>query len=428
MKFIDTIKLSTRALLRQKIRTMLTSFAVFIGIFLIILMVSGTMGGSKILTDQFTSNFDLRNITVLPSGSGFGSFSGPKVQEEEAKPITPAVVKDIEGIDHVIKVQEIITLTGKNLQLEGQEKPLKGIIGAGFDLNSEDQYVKEVKAGEVRDLADDEALITYKVADAYGVDPKDIVGKKISLKNDTSSFLSSKVNDPGKIYEFTVVGVIDVGSQQVNFMTSSKKAALMQAERGGFPTVDDYLTKIGYDELFITTTNENITKDVAKQIRDKGYNATTIEEVLTIFSTITGTIQIVFSMFGIIALIVASIGIINTMIMSVYERTKEIGVMKAIGASKGNIRGLFLTEAAFIGFIGGVLGLVVSLLLMALIEYILVTYVFPAQNLDIKKVFITPLWLMIGPVAFSTFIGMVAGVYPAFRASNLKPVDALRYE
>jgi putative ABC transport system permease protein len=334
----------------------------------------------------------------------------------------------ISDIDGVTKVQGIILLNGKTIQIEGQEKPIKNVFGSGFDLTSGDKYLQEIKAGEVRELKDDEALLNYKISDAYKISPQDMIGKKITVKDDQSSFFSNKVNSLGETYTFTVVGVIDIGEDNNHFVVSTARAADMQAKRGGFSDREEYLDKIGFDTAYVSAKNEDIVRDIAKQIRDLGFDATTIDQILDIFKTVTGTIQIVFSMFGIIALVVASIGIINTMIMSVYERTREIGVMKAIGASKATIRSLFLTEAAFIGFLGGFLGLIASLALMAGIEYVLVQYVFPAQNLEINNVFTTPLWLMVGPVLFSTFIGMLAGVYPAFRASNLKPVDALRYE
>ncbi len=428
MKYKDIFKLSVRALSRQKIRTLLTSFAVFIGIFLIILMVSGTTGGSEILKEQFTSNFDLRNVIAAPKGTLQFNFSAPSVEEEDVKPLTPAAVDDLRKISGIEKIQPSISIIGKTLTLEGQEDALRNIFGAGFDIQAGDKYIKEIMAGEVRDLKENEAIISTRVAKGYELEPQDIVGKKIIIKNDPSSFFSSKVNDPGKDYEFTVIGVVDIGADNNDFLLSTNQTAKMLAEKGGFASSEEYLNEIGYDQLYITSKTEEVTEEVANQVREKGYDATTIEQILDIFGTVTNTIQIVFSMFGIIALVVASIGIINTMIMSVYERTKEIGVMKAIGASKATIRSLFLTEAAIIGFIGGLLGLLVSLGLMAIIEFVVVKYIFPAQDLEINNVFTTPLWLMIGPVVFSTFVGMLAGVYPAIRASKLRPVDALRYE
>lgn len=429
MKIVDTLKMSLRALIRQKTRSLLTSFAVVIGIFLIVVMVSASIGGEELLRKQFTDAFDLTSVIVGPKGSLDFNFASPTIEEEEIVPLTPEAADKISQIEGVTKTSPIVVLIGKSLSIEGQEKPINNVVGSGWDLSPDDKYIQEILAGRVDNLKNGEAILSNKITDAYEIEPEELIGKKVTLKDDVSSFLSNKTKDTIGEQKFTIVGVIDAGGRdQNNFLVSVEQALELQYTRGNFGSKEEYLEEIGYDQILINARDEESSTAVAEKVKEMGFDASTIEDILALFGTITTIVQIVFSMFGVVALIVASIGIINTMIMSVFERTREIGVMKAVGATKKDIRRLFLTEAAFVGLIGGIIGLLISLVIMAVAENILINRVFPAQDIAIDNIFTTPVWLIVGPILFSTLVGMLAGVYPAIRASKLNPVDALRYE
>jgi len=125
---------------------------------------------------------------------------------------------------------------------------------------------------------------------------------------------------------------------------------------------------------------------------------------------------------------VASIGIANTMIMSVYERTKEIGILKAVGASPGQIRALFVVEASLIGLLGGVVGTILGWLLGLGLNW-LILEILAWQEMPMQGTFfVIAWWLIVGALVFATLIGLLAGLYPAARAARLAPLDALRYE
>ena len=136
-------------------------------------------------------------------------------------------------------------------------------------------------------------------------------------------------------------------------------------------------------------------------------------------------VQAVLGGIGAVSLLVAAIGIANTMMMSIYERTKEIGVMKVIGCSLKNIRQMFLLEAAFIGFVGGVIGNILSFLMSFVINFL--TGNGSAVGLDGNISYI-PLWLVLVSLAFAVLVGMTAGYFPALRAMRLSPLAAIRNE
>jgi putative ABC transport system permease protein len=135
----------------------------------------------------------------------------------------------------------------------------------------------------------------------------------------------------------------------------------------------------------------------------------------------------VLAALGMIALFVAGLGIINTMTMSILERTAEIGLMKAVGASDGQIRAVFMIEASVIGFLGGLSGLVLGWLASIVVNRI-VNIFLARQNIPFVHYFHYPLWLCLGAVAFAVAVSLLAGLYPARRATRIDPVKALRHE
>ena len=160
-------------------------------------------------------------------------------------------------------------------------------------------------------------------------------------------------------------------------------------------------------------------------IQDMGYRVSTNAEYLQSAQKEFAMVEAVLGGIGAVSLFVAAIGIANTMMMSIYERTKEIGVIKVLGCSLRNIKQMFLLEAAFIGFIGGVLGNLLSFLLSFGIN--VVTGHGSAMGLDSNISYI-PVWLVMASMGFAVLVGMVAGYFPALRAMKLSPLAAIRNE
>ena len=156
-----------------------------------------------------------------------------------------------------------------------------------------------------------------------------------------------------------------------------------------------------------------------------GYNASTNAEYMESAKKQMGMIQAVLGGIGAVSLLVAAIGIANTMMMSIYERTKEIGIIKVLGCSLKNIREMFLIEAASIGLIGGVAGMVLSYILSAIINFL--TGHGAAMGIEGNLSYI-PIWLVLVAIAFATLIGTLAGFFPALRAMMLSPLAAIKTE
>jgi putative ABC transport system permease protein len=163
---------------------------------------------------------------------------------------------------------------------------------------------------------------------------------------------------------------------------------------------------------------------------DEQYGFTTFSsaDILSFLDTITQGLTVALVMFGLVSAVVASIGIVNTMIMSIYEQTREIGLLKAIGASNWQILVIFLIQSGFIGLFGGLLGISAVIFNMAAFNGTIVDQLKNVGFANVTTFFTVDWTVAIGIVVISIAVGVVAGIYPAIRAARLDPVKALRYE
>jgi ABC-type antimicrobial peptide transport system permease subunit len=190
---------------------------------------------------------------------------------------------------------------------------------------------------------------------------------------------------------------------------------------------EDMTATQGYSSMIAKVNKSSNAASVATAIKGMGLGAAdakaSIEEQLTIFNII----GLVLGAIGGIALIVAAIGVVNTMIMAILERTREIGVMRAVGSKKSTVRRLFTTEASMLGFMGGVIGVALGFGLTR-IANIFVNDQLASNAITARDIITTPAWLVFTVIAIATLIGLLAGLGPAARAALLDPVEALRYE
>ena len=190
--------------------------------------------------------------------------------------------------------------------------------------------------------------------------------------------------------------------------------------------------KNGYGQVVVKVGDVKQVLDINKQINDMGFQASTPQSFLQGINNFYLVLQVVFGGVGAIALLVAAIGIANTMAMAILERTREIGLMKAVGATNRDVLSIFLGEAAGIGFLGGLGGVVIGWLSGQGINVVAIVYLAgqTAQQggLPPSVAVYTPAWLPLFALAFATLIGLISGLYPALRAATLVPVLALKYE
>jgi putative ABC transport system permease protein len=441
MRFTDYLRIAMSNLWKRKLRTTLTIFAVVIGAILVALMVSLGVGLQNYVTGQLTALSVPDVISVEPKmledlgaivlgASGFGAPQ--EVEEGQQNPyvnltkFTGDDVRRIHALDHVDSVQPVIVVLPRWVHLEGDDKNYQAQL-----LSSPDYEISQRKLAAGRAFEPGErgvAIVAYAFLDAWDLDSaEEALGKTITVRVTEGYQVNpfSSKEPEGKDYSFQIVGVFaeSILSTEVNVPMEDG------IEMGRYFNEDEaaYTDKDMGFALSVHVDDPDQVDAVARAIEELGdYTAETPEESAGSLSGGFRIIQAVLSVFGLIALAVASLGIINTLIMAIYERTREIGVMKALGATKGTIRLLFTVEAGSIGFWGGLVGVFVAWLAGQLINVIShLTFLRDYKDLNISAF---PLWLILAVIALSTGVALVAGLLPANRAANLDPIEALHYE
>jgi putative ABC transport system permease protein len=190
---------------------------------------------------------------------------------------------------------------------------------------------------------------------------------------------------------------------------------------------DPARSSLTYPSAVVRVSAARSTQDVEEQIKKMGFSAFSLNDALQNAKRGFIILDIVLSLIGSIALAVSSLGIMNTMVMSILERTREIGIMKAIGGSDGDIRRIFLIEASAIGLFGGIAGVSLGWLVGRIINFGANVYI-QQQGGTTGNLFSLPFWLIGGAIGFSIAVSLVAGSYPAARAARLNPIEALRHD
>lgn len=448
MRLIDLLRMSISNLWRRKLRTFLTVLGVIIGTASIVVMVSLGLGLSKSTMEQYEQSGGLTTITV------YQSYDGSVGSDDTAGKITDTTAQDILNIPHVEVASPVLgmSMIVKSGIYEGQI-----YIRA---MTSEAMEKMDIPLSEGAHLPTDPENLEFLygnqvVTDFYNArtneyywDTGEIPDVDFSSDSmfyilDTSAYWDAKyggtdeygnpVAQPKK-YMFSSAGLVAGGEDDYNEFCyntycniEALKAQLKKIYKNsavpGQPTNSNGkpYKEWYYDEMYVSVDDLDNVLEVQDQIRNLGYEAYSNAEWIQQSQEQLGMIQAVLGGIGAVSLFVAAIGIANTMMMSIYERTKEIGIMKVLGCSLGRIRDLFLMEAGFIGLCGGAIGLILSYGISAIIN----TLLGESYGGSISYI---PLWLSGMSLVFAVIIGMLAGLMPALRAMKLSALSALRNE
>jgi len=460
MIFSDILSISLGNLWRMKLRSFLTVSGVVIGIAALVSMMSFGAGMQKNVSDQFKALEIFNILTILPGGTSFGEKqhqdyhdeNGIETQTQEktaqdtisTKPLNDHAIAEIEKIPGVRVVYPEDTFPVR-LKLGDRyaNTTAEAIPASMGDIVAKE----ELLAG--RSFASDsaqEVVIHKRLLSRLGIEiPDSALGREISLisaKVDLGSamgmFLGRRSSNVFKQVEhtFTICGVhgkkegMGANWRQliIPFQTAQK------IDRLGFNSAFDLLKQVSggaeknqYASLIARMESADKFPAARDSIDNLGYNtfsfADQFEEIRKFFLIF----DLILAVVGFIALVVASLGIVNTMVMSIVERYREIGVLKSLGASNADIRWLFLVESSAIGLLGAVIGLAFGWIISRLASAVAI-YIMLKQGAPKVDFFYLPLWLIILALCFGTLVALAAGLYPAARAAKVDPVQSLRHD
>ena len=441
---IDSIKMGFSDLKKRKFRTALTVLSIAIGTMLLIVMFGLGEGVQKNLeeqTKQFSNNKVITVVNRDPSKEITAADGKPTSEQGREKKIDASAVESIKKIkgvsavtaqiDSKISTVKIGDKTGKQVSFVGRDANYTIFSQSVIDKVSSKNKTnfEPIVAGKTLDKSNTNSiLIGQRYLEKMGItDINSVVGKNIELKLEIPTIEGSKVKEP-LVINAKIGGIINknYGDEGYQILAPVNMAAKVQEYTTG---EKDYLNKKGYTKLSVeckdmsdvATVNDNINK---KLIYGTYAN---IERSDTLGSTIA-VVKGILIIAGVIVLLVSSIGVINTMTMTVYEKTKSIGIMKAQGASKKHINTMFLAQAGILGLLGGIVGSVIAVIASFGLDKFVIDQLKSNGSSEIEKLFYTPIWAILMAIGFSILVCLIAGILPARRASKLNPVDSLRYE
>lgn len=472
MRWSDLLRMSVSSLRRRKLRTFLTVLGVVIGTASIVVMISLGLGMQEAMYEEVAESGGTTAITVTGKDSwGAGMmYTGSSSDEEESqKYITDETIQELRGLEHVRSAEPVLNvyalaLKGKyegNLDITGMTpeglKALNLELNPGGELPDPDSNELQLVYGNTI-LMNFYDKATYKgYWDTGEVPDIDLAEDAVFLIFDTDAYYSSQnppsvgMSDTGgsgetnsgsstgipKKYVVKSSGVMTGGIEEYNMNSSNVycdldtlKSYLQKEFRGrvipGQPSTASGkpYNKFVYSMARLQADDMENVEELSNTIRSLGYNVSTNIEYIESMKKQFALVQAVLGGIGAVSLLVAAIGIANTMMMSIYERTKEIGVMKVIGCGLKNIRQMFLLEAAFIGLAGGVIGNILSLIISLAVNALI-----SAQGMGVPgNISHIPAWLLLSSVGFAVLVGTAAGYFPARRAMRLSPLAAIRNE
>lgn len=454
MTFRDLWHMCLNNLKRRRSRTILTVLGVMIGCMSIVIMVSIGAGLSVSQEKMLAQMGDLRQITIYPNYDP--SAQAVKLDEQtitqiQAIPNVQAATGKFEITDYPVRIT-----SGTNGRYETAYTNMVGI-----DFSQLENFGYEIKEGTypspgLKNQALAGERFAYSFTDTARPEGSNRIDIYSVLYDENGQLnedlpdpyfdpLQAKVNidvqvqeDANAEQEVSVCGIvkenysagyetsegliIDLNDMKELWKAANKKAG---KSNGNFT----------YSQAVVMADTIDDVSEIEKEIQNLGFQTSSMESMRQSMQESTRLIQLVLGGIGAVSLLVAAIGIANTMIMSITERTKEIGIMKALGCYTKNIRQLFLLEAGVIGLIGGSIGLILSYIASFVMNYFsnqpapdLVTQILYLLGVEGTPLSCIPLWLALGALVFSMLVGIVSGYYPANKAVKIPALEAIRHD
>jgi putative ABC transport system permease protein len=457
MKGYDLFELAVRNLRQSKLRNGLTTVGISVGVASLVAMLSLGVGLQQLATRRLAGSgmFDTVFVTSKQDFRGFDHEDDQKTERPEKAPLLDQPARDqMTRLRYVTEVEPEVRVMGE-VVYGGQTHfgfvtglPMSARENEAFD-NLEGKFFSGPSAEEVVLLNDFAKELNPK-------DPKQLIGQEVMLRYGERQALPTESADrpqlsgtqdngssSGDAFGFSVVRKTQV-LKVVGIIQEEPYGGMRAVSRGRIFLPVDLTEKLNmaqftdmrsslrgggktYMTLTVRVKDPGKVAEVQDAINKMGFRTFSVLDATKSLRRFFTVLDLFLGIFGSLALAVATLAIINTLVMAVLERRREIGVMKAIGASDRDVQRLFFAEAGAMGFFGGLLGIVLGFAIGKAINVGTGIYLHRHQ-LPAEAVWILPPWLIGAAIAFSILVSLLAGLYPASRAARLDPVQTLKYE
>lgn len=431
----DLFELAARNMRDARLRNALTTMGIAVGVASLVAMLSLGIGLQDFANHQLMKSGMFQTVFVTSK-----TDSRRMEEADNAKPTDSPVLNDearrtIAALPGVEEVAPEIRATSE-VEYEGKSN-FTLLAGLPWSARDEDA-VSNVKGGFFSSPTANEVLLQSDFAKKLEKDPESVLGKTLTVRyaerqsGDGTSFSIDR-----KEKEFRIVGILDeqpfggmrmISRARVFLPTQTAEAMNLMQPADTQQLVRSAPGEHTYSMLTVRMKSAAYAEQVEESVKKMNYSAYSYLDATRSIRRFFAVLDMFLGIFGSLALAVASLAIVNTLVMAVLERRREIGIMKALGASDTDVKKLFFAEAATMGLIGGVLGVSLGWGIGRIINFGANIYLHKIMKMPPENLWTVPPWLVIGAIAFAVLVSVLSGIYPAARAARLDPVQALRYE
>jgi putative ABC transport system permease protein len=461
MKTYDLSELAMRNLRESSLRNSLTTIGISVGVASLVAMLSLGIGLQKLATRHLAKSglFDTVVVTSRREMRGFSrDDERSTASAAESRTLDEPARQEIERLPDVLEAYPDIRFI---TELRYQDKPhltmvsgipdsarsndaFAGIPGSFFSSESapevilQKSFAMELLGKTPLPGQEDDARVNDLAKPLLGQDLTMRYAQRLttqSTSDPAQSESDSSYSVISREQKLKIVGISDLdpdsmrGAARARVFLPLKLAQQLRVMQPSDvrDTMRGFNKQPSYSTISVRVKNPKQVESVEQAIKKLGFNTFSILDATRSLRQFFAVLDLFLGIFGSLALAVASIGIVNTLVMAILERRREIGIMKAIGASDGDVRKLFFAEAGAMGLLGGFVGVALGWAIGHIINLGTNIYL-KRQALPPENFWAVPWWLVGAAIVFAFVVSLVSGLYPAARAARLDPVQALRYE
>jgi putative ABC transport system permease protein len=458
MKTYDSVELAARNLRESVLRNGLTTLGIGVGVASLVAMLSLGIGLQQLANRRLGRSGLFDTVIVYQQRPEFERGGGrraggapPSTTPAAAEPraVDENARQEIEKLHGVVEVNPQIRFAAEVHTADepktGNSLPrFTGVSAVPMSARTTEKF--DTLQGSFFSSAEAaETILQIDFAKRLTPDPAKLIGQEITLRYaerqqqaqpSPDEAIVGAFNVVAKEKKVKVVGLVErepfgggpiVGGGSRVFLPQKYAQQLRTVQPTDLRDVMSNSASQTYQALIVHLEKPEYVQAVEDNIKKMGLGTRSLLDASRNLQRFFAILDAFLGIFGSLALIVASLGIVNTLVMAILERRREIGIMKAIGASDGDVRGLFFAEAATMGALGGILGVVMGWLIGRIINIGTNVYL-SRQSLPTETFWAVPWWLVASAIGFGLVVSLVSALYPASRASKLNPVEALRYE